>query len=188
MYKNIFKTTALLFFFLEITCGILNAQQTRTELTSKPNPVEDSKPNNPAVPDVYSIESSFEKVLIFRVKYGTDLLAGLEKIVKEDNIKNAVILAGTGSALSYHFHVVSDVNFPTKNIFVKDTLYPSDIVSMNGYIIDGRVHAHITMSDADSAFGGHLEPGTKVFTFAIVTVGVLKDGIDLRRIDDKNYR
>ncbi len=59
---------------------------------------------------------------------------------------------------------------------------------MNGYIIDGRVHAHITFTDADKAFGGHLEPGTKVFTFAIVTVGVLEDGTDLSRIDDKSYR
>jgi len=27
-----------------------------------------------------------------------------------------------------------------------------------------------------------------VFTFAVVTVGVFKDGIDLSRVDDKNYR
>jgi predicted DNA-binding protein with PD1-like motif len=59
---------------------------------------------------------------------------------------------------------------------------------MNGYVIDGRVHAHITFADADKAFGGHLEPGTSVFTFAVVTVGVFKDGIDLSRVDDKNYR
>jgi hypothetical protein len=34
----------------------------------------------------------------------------------------------------------------------------------------------------------HLEAGTSVFTFAVVTVGVFKDGIDLSRVDDKNYR
>jgi predicted DNA-binding protein with PD1-like motif len=59
---------------------------------------------------------------------------------------------------------------------------------MNGYIIDGRVHAHLTLSNPDKAFGGHLEHGTEVFTFAVVTVGVLKDGIDLSRVDDKTYR
>jgi hypothetical protein len=36
--------------------------------------------------------------------------------------------------------------------------------------------------------GGHLEPGTKVFTFAIVTVGVLADDLDLSKLDDKDYR
>jgi predicted DNA-binding protein with PD1-like motif len=58
---------------------------------------------------------------------------------------------------------------------------------MNGYVIDGRVHAHMTMATPDKAFGGHLEPGTNVFTFAIVTVGVMND-VDLSRVDDKTYR
>jgi hypothetical protein len=44
------------------------------------------------------------------------------------------------------------------------------------------------VAKADKAFGGHLEPGTTVFRFPIVTVGVLKDGIDLSRVDDNTYR
>jgi predicted DNA-binding protein with PD1-like motif len=71
---------------------------------------------------------------------------------------------------------------------VRNPAGPADIVSVNGYVIDGRVHAHLTMTDADKAFGGHLETGTSVFTFAVVTVGVFKDGIDLSRVDDKTYR
>jgi len=59
---------------------------------------------------------------------------------------------------------------------------------MNGYIIDGRVHAHVTLTNEDGAFGGHLEEGTTIFTFAIVTIGIFKDGIDLSRVDDKTYR
>jgi predicted DNA-binding protein with PD1-like motif len=59
---------------------------------------------------------------------------------------------------------------------------------MNGYIINGAIHAHITLANPDKAFGGHLEPGTNVFTFAIVTIGVLNDSIDLSRVDDKTYR
>jgi hypothetical protein len=46
----------------------------------------------------------------------------------------------------------------------------------------------MTMANADKAFGGHLEPGTNVFTFAIVTVGVLPDSLDLTKLDDKSYR
>ena len=59
---------------------------------------------------------------------------------------------------------------------------------MNGYVIGGRVHAHITLTNADHAFGGHLEAETRVFTFAIVTLGVFDDTVDLRRVDDKTYR
>jgi len=112
----------------------------------------------------------------------------MEKMVREQNIRNAVILAGAGSLTGYHFHLVSNRTFPSKNMLIKNPSAPADLVSMNGYIIDGRIHAHMTLTNEDKAFGGHLEPGTTVFTFAIITLGVFKDGIDLRRIDDKTYR
>lgn len=142
--------------------------------------------NNPAVPDVYAITGKFDRVVVLRFKYQADLLAGIEKMVKEQKIRSAVILAGAGSVRNYQVHQVSNRTFPSKNTFVQDPSAPADIVSMNGYVIDGRVHAHLTMANPDRAFGGHLEPGTNVFTFAIVTLGVF-DG-DLSRVDDKNYR
>ena len=73
-------------------------------------------------------------------------------------------------------------------MFVKDAAAPADLISMNGYVIEGKIHAHMTLATPDHAFGGHLEPGTSVFTFAIVTIGVLNDGVDLSRVDDKSYR
>ncbi len=169
-------------------CAMAVSQQTRTEVTRSTTPQDDAKPNSALVPDVYALEGQFEKIIVLRFKYEADLLAGMEQMVKEKKIRNAVILAGAGSLKSYHYHLVSNGTFPSKNIFVKDPTAPSDIVSMNGYIIDGRIHAHLTMTDVEKGFGGHLEPGTKVFTFAIVTIGVLKDGIDLSRVDDKTYR
>ena len=167
---------------------VTTAQTTRTELTNGTTPAEDSKTNSSAVPDVYALSGQFDRVLVLRFKYQTDLLAGLERMVKEQKIHNAVILAGIGSVRGYHFHTVSNGTFPTKNIYVKNPTGPADIVSMNGYVIDGRVHAHLTLADPDKAFGGHLESGTTVFTFAVVTVGVFKDGLDLSRVDDKTYR
>jgi|SRR5208283_3474923 len=165
------------------------AQETRREITNTaPTPAEDARPNSAQVPDVYAISSQFQRVLIFRFKYQADLLAGLEQMVKENKIRNAVILAGAGSVRNYQVHQVSNRTFPSKNMYVKDPTAPADIISMNGYIMNGRIHAHMTMANADKAFGGHLEPGTNVFTFAIVTVGVLPDSLDLTKLDDKSYR
>ena len=151
-------------------------------------PADDAKPNSDKVPDVYAISGQFDRILVLRFKYQADLLAGLESMVKQHKIRNAVILAGAGSVRSYHYHSVSNRTFPSKNIYVKDPTAPADLVSMNGYVIDGKIHTHITLTNEEKAFGGHLEAGTTVFTFAIVTLGVFRDGVDLSRVDDKTYR
>src|SRR2546422_4017976 len=162
--RNLINISALFFF-----AGVLAAQITQTEIV-KPTP-DDAKPNSDKVPDVYAISGQFQRILVFRFKYDADLLGGMEKMVKQHKIKNAVILAGAGSVRNYHIHSVSNRTLPSKNIFTKDPTAPADIVSMNGYIINGQIHAHMTMTNADQAFGGHLEPGTNVFTVAIVTIG-----------------
>ena len=59
---------------------------------------------------------------------------------------------------------------------------------MNGYIINGKIHAHMTLAKPDRAFGGHLEPGTAVFAFAMVTVGVMNEDVDFAGLDDKTIR
>ena len=164
------------------------AQRTQTEVIKATTSADDSKANSKDVPEVYAIDGRIERVLILRFKYQADLLAGLESMVKQHKIRNAVILAGAGSLRGYHVHTVSNRTFPSKNIYTKDPTAPSDILSMNGYVVDGRVHAHITLANPDKAFGGHLEAGTEVFTFAVVTLGVLADGVDLKRVDDKTYR
>jgi predicted DNA-binding protein with PD1-like motif len=167
----------------------LAAQETRKEIiNAAPTPAEDAKGNSDKVPDVYAIKGQFDRILVLRFKFDADLLAGIEKMVKDEKIKNAVVLSGAGSVRGYHVHQVSNRDFPSKNMFVKDPTAPADLISMNGYIINGKIHAHMTLATPDKAFGGHLEPGNKVFTFAIVTIGVLNDAADLSRIDDKTYR
>jgi hypothetical protein len=164
------------------------AQETRREVTNATTPAEDSKPNSAKVPGAYAVTSQFQRVLIFRFKYQVDLLAGMEQLVKENKIRNAAILSGAGSVRGYQVHQVSNRTMPSKNMFEKDPTGPADLIGINGYVINGKVHAHITLANPDKAFGGHLEPGTEVFTFAIVTVGVLPDDLDLSKLDDKTYR
>jgi uncharacterized protein len=167
----------------------LGAQESRREITNAAaNPADDAKALSEKVPDVYAVSTQFERVLILRFKFDTDLLAGLEKMVKQEKIRNAVILSGAGSVRGYQLHQVSNRDFPSKNMFVKNPTAPADLIGMNGYIMDGKIHAHVTLANPDKAFGGHLEPGTNVFTFAIVTLGILKDGADLSHLDDKSYR
>ena len=165
------------------------AQETRHEIVNRaPNPADDAKENSASVPDVYAVSGHFDRIVVLRFKYDADLLAGMEQMVRQQKIRKGVILSAAGSVRGYQIHQVTNRTFPSRDTFEKNPTAPADLVGMNGYIIDGRVHAHMTLATPDKAIGGHLEPETKVFTFAIVTIGVLNDDIDFKHLDDKTYR
>lgn len=170
-------------------CLALPAQETRrVESHATGNPAVDSKPNSPDVPDVFAVSGHLERIVVLRFKFGADLLAGLQKMVAQEHIKNAVILSAFGSVRGYQVHQVSNRDLPSKDLFVKNPTAPADIIGMSGMVMNGHIHPHITLANADKSFGGHLEPETQVFTFAVVTLGVLDDQIDMNRFDDSSYR
>ena len=172
-----------------VLAAALAAQETRREtVNAAKNPADDAKGLSDKVPDVYAVTTQFERVVLLRFKFDTDLLAGLEKMVKQEKIQNAIILSGMGSVRGYHVHQVSNRTFPSKNMFVKNPTEPADVIGMSGFVANGVVHPHITLAVPDRSFGGHLEPGTNVFTFMVMTLGILKDGADMSRFDDKSYR
>ena len=135
------------------------------------------------VPAVHTIRSPIDRVVIVRLKNKTDMLDGLKQAVAREKIKNAVFMSGFGSVTAYHTHVVSNTTFPPKDAFTNEN-GPFDLLNVSGMVIDGKIHAHITLSSTQKTTGGHLEPGTSVFTFATITLGILSDSIDLTRVDD----
>src|SRR5262249_38146007 len=154
----------------------------RHEITT-PTVAADGQPNSASMSDVFALSAKLERVVVLRFRYDAELLSSLEQAVKQQKIRNAVILSGFGSVRNYQVHQVSNRTLPWKNMFVRAPSAPADILSMSGYVLNGRLHPHITLASPDKAFGGHLEPGTNVFTFAVVTLGVLPDNLDLSRLD-----
>lgn len=122
-----------------------------------------------------------KRLIALRLNSGEDLLASLESAVKRENIGNAFIVTGFGSVKSSHFHVVADANLPPENAFVKGGA-ALDVVHVNGAVINGRVHAHVTFTDDKTALGGHVEPGCLVLTFMIITIQEV-DGADMENWD-----
>ncbi len=137
-------------------------------------------------PAVHTIRSPIDRVVIVRLKNKTDMLDGLKQAVAREKIKNAVIISGFGSVTSYQVHVVENTTFPPKDKFTKES-GPFDILTVSGMVLDGKVHPHITLSSPQKTTGGHLEPGTFVFTFATITLGILSDSADLTRLDDYTW-
>ena len=171
-----------------MTAGVLRGQETRRTVTNpSPNPVDDSKPNSGAVPDAYALVGHFDRIVVIRLKNKANLLDGMNKVVKEQHIQNGVILSAIGSLRGYEVHAVSNRDLPTRDTFTKNPTQPADLVSMNGYVINGRIHAHMTLATPDKVIAGHVEEGNEVYTYAIVTIGVM-NGTNLDKIDDKTYR
>ena len=104
-----------------------------------------------------------------------------------EHIQNGIILTGIGSVRGYRVHQVYNRDLPTKNIFTSEPNTPADLDSLSGYVINGKVHSHMVLGTGDKAIAGHLEHGTEVFTYVVVTIGVLT-GVDLSRVEDKGYR
>ncbi|MEJ2079007.1 MAG: DNA-binding protein [Acidobacteriota bacterium] len=136
--------------------------------------------------EVLSLPTEFQRVELVRLRSGTDLLEGLKKAIKDRQIRNGVILSGIGSVTDYHYHVVSDKNLPPAEEDPRASV-PMDLTSVQGYILDSRIHAHMTLADENSVVGGHVEPGTKALTFMIFAIGVLPDSVDIGRFDDYTY-
>ena len=150
---------------------------------------EDARPNDPKVPDSYVLNAKFDRILVLRAKNKTDLLTEMEKQVKAQNIKNAVILSGIGSLRGWRVHNVASRDYPVADMFAGNPNQPVDLIGMQGYINNGVIHAHMILAAGDKAattISGHLEKGSEVLTFAVVTVGILNT--DLGRVDDATYR
>ena len=172
-----------------LALSLLASLPAAAQVVRKPATAEDRRANDPKVPDSYVLNGRFDRILVLRAKNKTDLLTEMEKQVKAQNIKNAVILSGIGSVRGYRFHNVAGRDYPVPDMFVSAPNTPADFIGMNGYIVNGVIHAHIILAlgdDKGTTLSGHLEKGTEVLTFAIVTIGVMNT--DLGRIDDARYR
>src|SRR6186997_1703572 len=72
LFRRLMSTAAIVLLAVVITAA---AQESRREVVKhSPTPADDAKPNSDRVPDVYALSGKFERVLVFRYKYETDLL------------------------------------------------------------------------------------------------------------------
>jgi predicted DNA-binding protein with PD1-like motif len=118
---------------------------------------------------MHSETARVERMIYVRADSGEDLLGALDDAVEREGIQNGAILCGVGSLSAYHVHVVGTAQLPPENTHVRGE-GPFDILTVTGGILDGRVHAHLTISDDKVATGGHIHEGCTVLTFAIVLI------------------
>jgi len=140
------------------------------------------------------------RVLVARVKPGSDLMKSISAVAEENGIKAGVIISGVGLLKRAHLrnckvlpetYPITDANrsFLT---FEK----PLEILALSGNVSEAEgkpwVHAHVTLSYIDDnmdvrVVGGHLLDGCIVFGFAEVFIMELED-IDMRREFDNETK
>jgi predicted DNA-binding protein with PD1-like motif len=120
--------------------------------------------------------ATIQRLVIARLNTGDDALESIRNAVTDNGVRTGAILSGVGSVSRYRVHVVETINLPPGDVFFGEE-GPYDILSITGLIIDGRVHAHITLSDAQKVLGGHLEEGCRILTFGVVLIAEIAETV-----------
>lgn len=100
----------------------------------------------------------------FRLKPGDDLKAGIEKLIKENNIRAGWIATCVGSLTDY------TIRFANQSEGTKGSGH-FEIVSLVGTVSINGSHIHISISDSTgNTTGGHLMSGCKIYTTAEIVI------------------
>ncbi len=100
----------------------------------------------------------------FRLKPGEDLKEGIEKQIKEYDIKAGWVATCVGSLTDY---AIRFANMPDGNTGQGHF----EIVSLVGTVSIIGSHLHLSISDSTgNVIGGHLMPGCKIYTTAEIVV------------------
>jgi predicted DNA-binding protein with PD1-like motif len=125
------------------------------------------------------------KVHVLRLDRGDYLLEGIESFIKSKKIQNAAVLSGIGTLDYCVLHMVMTTGLPPINHFEKWEDKPLEITSIDGLIADGSPHLHMTVSNHEYAYGGHLEHGCRVLYLCEIVIAEM-DGFNFTRIKNKD--
>lgn len=111
------------------------------------------------------------KFWILRVDPDEDILISIRKFIKDNDINQGVIVMGYGTLSKISLHWVAHNRWPPENNYGQweDGI---EIMSINGMIVNGEPHVHITASDKNGAYGGHLEEGC--ICYVLCEIGIVE--------------
>lgn len=118
--------------------------------------------------------SSAARFYALRLVPGTDVLAGVQDFVRENDLKAVAIVTVVGSLTDA---VIRYANQPGGTL----SQGHFEIVSMVGTVEPTGAHVHISLSDGTGRmFGGHMLPGCLVYTTAEIVLAHLTEFVFMR--------
>ncbi|MCE5342684.1 MAG: DNA-binding protein [Eubacteriales bacterium] len=116
----------------------------------------------------YEAGEAGRSILIYLEK-GEAILESIEKAIEKYGIRDGMIVSGIGSANKVCYHRIGNTeDMPTNEYITVEG--PIEVTALQGLIIDGQAHLHITCCSRDQTFGGHLEHGTVVQYLAEIAI------------------
>ena len=109
-----------------------------------------------------SASLTVEKIHILRIDPGEDVLLSVKKFLDRASLRQAVVIGGYGTLAAHHLHWVVHNRIPTDNSFGRGE-GGIEILSMNGLVVEGEPHIHVTLATQAGAYGGHLEEGCTAY-------------------------
>ncbi|MEM2946540.1 MAG: DNA-binding protein [Thermoproteota archaeon] len=122
------------------------------------------------------------RIIVLRGDRGEDLLETIETTARANRVANGVIISAIGTLENCRIHRVTSMKLPPEEEYV-DVDGPLEINSVSGVIANGRLHAHISVSDGKGTYGGHLEPGSRILYLAEVVIAEIT-GVSFDRVRD----
>jgi predicted DNA-binding protein with PD1-like motif len=132
----------------------------------------------------YFVSKTTPRAILIMFDRDDLFLEGMQEVVKKEQIDTAAITGGIGSLQRVHLHTITTTAPQSVDKFWSFT-GAIELASVQGSVIGGDVHAHISVFDWDSkqVYIGHLEPGSVVAYRAEASLTVL-EGVRTERYND----
>jgi predicted DNA-binding protein with PD1-like motif len=118
--------------------------------------------------DIFS-GTKIADIIRIRLDRGDLMLETIMDAIKKHDIQDGAVLTAVGSFQECTFHGVKSLaEKPEQHFTTKKEAM--EILNINGIIAGGEPHLHMTLSNLNGSFGGHLEKGCKVLYRAEVTI------------------
>ena len=119
--------------------------------------------------------SGLGRVLVIRLDQGDMLLESITSACAEAGFTNAVVVSAIGTLDYCTMHMVMTTGYPAEEYFAVWEDKPLEVSSIDGIIAAGVPHLHMTVSNHEKAWAGHLEPGCRILYLGEVVVAELND-------------
>lgn len=131
------------------------------------------------------ISQKVGRTFILKLDPGDDILESIELLINRNDIENAVIVSGLATLDRANLHMITTTDYPIKLYMRNDKDLPLELTSIDGFICDKEPHLHCTLSDKNTAYGGHIHKGCRTLYIGEIVIQELLGLNITRHINEK---